>query len=207
MNFNLTKKTAALCCLSLFLLSAITTNAQGKIKNMPGYYQYQKMASQLNSSVPRLSPNVVWNAEGKTFTYLENDTLQTFDVKKNKVISSEVYKSPPRTPYSRQGRPARGRQYASVTSPDTKLKAFTKDRNVYISNPDGSNVIAITSDGDEENLVKYGIATWVYGEELGQNTAMWWSPDSKKIAFYRFEEKDAEMYYVLYNQTKIQDSL
>jgi dipeptidyl-peptidase-4 len=36
---------------------------------------------------------------------------------------------------------------------------------------------------------------------------MWWSPDSKKVAFYRFEEKDAKKYYVIYNQTKIQDSL
>ena len=46
-----------------------------------------------------------------------------------------------------------------------------------------------------------------YGEELRQNTAMWWSPDSKKIAFYRFDEKEAKKYYVLYNQTKIQDSV
>ncbi|OBX27056.1 dipeptidyl-peptidase-4 [Gelidibacter algens] len=207
MNFSLTKKTTALFCLSLCLLSGVTTNAQGKIKNMPGYDQYQKMASQLYSSVQRLSPKVDWSADGNTFTYIENDTVHTFDVNKKKVITSEVYKSPPRTPYSGQGRPARGRQYASVISPDAKLKAFTKDRNVYISNPDGSNVVAITSDGNEENLVKYGIATWVYGEELGQNTAMWWSPDSKKVAFYRFEEKDAQMYYVLYNQTKIQDSL
>ncbi|MBA4146024.1 MAG: peptidase, partial [Cytophaga sp.] len=52
-----------------------------------------------------------------------------------------------------------------------------------------------------------GIATWVYGEELGQRTAMWWSPDSKKIAFYRFEEKAAKKYYVLYNQLNLQDSV
>jgi dipeptidyl-peptidase-4 len=78
---------------------------------------------------------------------------------------------------------------------------------MYISNPDGSNVMAITTDGNEETQKKYGIATWVYGEELGQITAMWWSPDSKKIAFYRFEEKDAQMYYVLYDQVKIQDSV
>ena len=30
---------------------------------------------------------------------------------------------------------------------------------------------------------------------------------SKKVAFYRFEEKNAKKYYVLYNQTKLQDSL
>ncbi|MCO4822841.1 MAG: DPP IV N-terminal domain-containing protein, partial [Flavobacteriaceae bacterium] len=104
-------------------------------------------------------------------------------------------------------RPQRGRQYASADSPDGKLKAFTRDRNMYISNLDGTNERPITKDGNENTQLKYGIATWVYGEELGQITAMWWSPDSKKVAFYRFEEKEAEMYYVLYNQVKIQDSV
>lgn len=78
---------------------------------------------------------------------------------------------------------------------------------MYLSNADGSNIIAITSDGNEENQVKYGIATWVYGEELGQNTAMWWSPDGSKIAFYRFDEKDVKKYYVLLNQLSLYDSL
>ncbi|MBL7877912.1 MAG: DPP IV N-terminal domain-containing protein, partial [Cyclobacteriaceae bacterium] len=72
---------------------------------------------------------------------------------------------------------------------------------------DGSNPIAITKDANEENQIKYGIATWVYGEELRQTTAMWWSPDSKKIAFYKFVEKDVKKYYVLLNQLKLQDSL
>ena len=78
---------------------------------------------------------------------------------------------------------------------------------MYLSDIDGSNVQAITTDGNEENQVKYGIATWVYGEELGQRNAMWWSPDSKRIAFYRFEEKGAQRYYVVLNQLKLYDSL
>ncbi|WP_223266504.1 S9 family peptidase [Gelidibacter gilvus] len=188
-------------------MSAYTSNAQGKIKNMPGYEQHQKMSSQLYSSVQRISPNINWSADGKTFTYIENNTQHTFDIGKKKIIKSEDYQAPPRVPFSRQGRPERGRQYASTISPDSTLKAFTKDRNMYLSNLDGSEVVAISTDGNEENQIKYGIATWVYGEELNQNTAMWWSPDSKKVAFYRFEEKDAKKYYVLYHQTKIQDSV
>ncbi|TDU39541.1 dipeptidyl-peptidase-4 [Gelidibacter sediminis] len=208
MKFNLFKTCIPLCILTLSAMVSVNTGyAQGKIKNMPGYDQYQKMAPQLYSSVPRISSNVVWSDDGKRFSYQEGDIVHTFDVKKNKVIKSEAYKPSPRTSNRRQQRPDRGRQYASAISPDSTLKAFTKDRNMYLSNPDGSNVIAITEDGTPENLIKYGIATWVYGEELGQNTAMWWSPDSKKVAFYKFDEKDAQMYYVLYHQTKIQDSL
>ena len=78
---------------------------------------------------------------------------------------------------------------------------------MYISNPDGSSEMAITTDGNMDNLVKYGIATWVYGEELGQSTAMWWSPDSKKVAFYRFKEEGAKRYYVLLDQLALYDSL
>ncbi len=204
---NQSKRSITFGFLSLFLIMTGTAIGQDKLKKMPGYEQYQKMSSQLQSSVKRISPNIVWSEDGQTFTYVDGNVLHTFDVKQKKIIKSEEYQAPQRLPYSRGNRPERGRQYASVNSPDDKLKAFTKDRNMYISNPDGSNVIAITTDGNDQNQVKYGIATWVYGEELSQNTAMWWSPDSKKVAFYRFEEKDATKYYVLYHQTKIQDSL
>lgn len=193
----------------IILFSAITVQsvAQDKIKNMPGYEQYQKMAPQLYYAVDRISPNVIWSDDGKTFTYKDNDQVHTFDVKQKKIISSENYRASQKSSSHEEPRPDRGRQYASSISPDGKFKAFTKDRNMYLSNVDGSNVTSITTEGNEENQIKYGIATWVYGEELGQNTAMWWSPDSKKIAFYRFDEKEAKKYYVLYNQTKIQDSV
>ncbi len=78
---------------------------------------------------------------------------------------------------------------------------------MYLSRADGSGEIVITKDANDENQIKYGIATWVYGEELRQTTAMWWSPDSKKVAFYKFVEKDAKKYYVLLNQLELQDSL
>jgi hypothetical protein len=68
-------------------------------------------------------------------------------------------------------------------------RLYTRDRNMYLSKADGSNEMVITKDANEENQIKYGIATWVYGEELRQTTAMWWSPDSKKVAFYKFVEK------------------
>jgi len=204
MNLNHSKKAALLSMLLLFVF-AISISAQDKLKKMPGYEQFKKMAPKLYSSIKRAPTSVTWAKDGKTFTYVENGMQHTYNVKKKKVVASEKAKRPQR--FRRGNRPARGRQYASALSPDKKLKAFTKNRNMYISNPDGSNVQAITTKGNDENQIKFGIATWVYGEELGQNTAMWWSPNSKKVAFYRFEEKNAKKYYVLYNQTKLQDSL
>lgn len=180
------------------------SQAQDKLKSMPGFEQYQKIAPQTRSAVKPGSLNVNWAEDGKSFEYAENGKLQSFSVKTKKVTEVGDIPRPERRAYNR---PARGRQFDSAESPDGNYKAFTKDRNMYLSNADGSNVIAITTDGNEENQVKYGIATWVYGEELSQNTAMWWSPDGSKIAFYRFVEKDVKKYYVLLNQLELYDSL
>jgi len=207
MKFINLKKTVALFSMSFLFLCAVNTSAQDKLKKMPGYDQYKKMAPKLYRSIKRAPASVTWAKDGKTFTYVENGKVKTFDVKKKKVVATKEAERRKRTRRRRGNRPARGRQYASAVSPDKKLKAFTKNRNMYISNADGTNIQAITTKGNDENQVKFGIATWVYGEELGQNTAMWWSPDNTKVAFYRFEEKDAKKYYVIYNQTKIQDSL
>jgi dipeptidyl-peptidase-4 len=72
---------------------------------------------------------------------------------------------------------------------------------------DGSAEYAITTEGDEKTRVKYATASWVYGEELDQNTAMWWSPDSKKIAFYRFDESPTADYFLQLDQTRIQSRM
>ncbi|PTM11109.1 MAG: peptidase [Bacteroidetes bacterium] len=182
------------------------TFAQDKLKKMPGYERYTEIAPKIRGSVNMVPRSYTWNDDSSSFEYNHDSKRLNYNVKSGKITEVEdVVQSNGGRRFG--NRPQRGRQYASADSPDGKLKAYTKDRNMYISNPDGSGEIAITTDGNEETQKKYGIATWVYGEELGQITAMWWSPDSKKVAFYRFEEKDAEMYYVLYDQVKIQDSV
>lgn len=180
------------------------SHAQDKLKSMPGYDQYQKIAPQISSTIKSGALTANWKSDGSSFEYAHDGRLFRYDIKSKKV--TELGEAPKIEPRRRSG-PARGRQFDSMVSPDGSLKAFTKDRNMYLSNPDGTNVIALTSDGNEENQVKYGIATWVYGEELGQNTAMWWSPNSKKIAFYKFVEKDVKKYFVLLDQLSLYDSL
>lgn len=187
-------------CLSMgFNLSL----AQDKLKNMPGYQQYAEMAPQIRSSVDYGTLRATWK-DDRTFQYVEDGKLFSYDVRKKEVTDLG---EAPRPERRRWNRPARGRQYASADAPNGELRAFHKDRNMYLSDMEGNNVVAITTDGNMENKIKYGIATWVYGEELGQITAMWWSPDSKKIAFYRFNEQGAKQYYVLLNQLQLYDSL
>ena len=100
----------------------------------------------------------------------------------------------------------RGRQAASADAPDGKLKAFYRDRNLWVSDVAGGNESAITTDGNDKDRIKYGTASWVYGEELGQTSAIWWSPDSRKVAYYRFDEKQVLDYNLQLDQTKIQST-
>lgn len=178
--------------------------AQDKLKSMPGYDQYQKVAPHIRGSIKPGSLTGKWSDDGSYFEYELDKKVYRYTIKTKKV--TEVGPAPEVEPRN-FNRPARGRQFDFANSPDEKWRAYTKDRNMYLSHADGSNPIAITKDANEENQIKYGIATWVYGEELRQTTAMWWSPDSKKIAFYKFVEKDVKKYYVLLNQLKLQDSL
>lgn len=205
MKYMNLKSFQSLFLVVLIALSGFQLNAQDKLKNMPGYERYREIAPQIRGSVQPGILRATWAEDGKTFEYVMDGKLWQYDVKKKKATDMGAAPRPERGP--RPWRPARGRQYPSADSPDGQWKALTESRNMYLSKPDGSGKIAITTDGNLENMNKYGIATWVYGEELGQNTAMWWSPDSKKIAFYKFNEKGAKQYYVLLDQLALYDSL
>ena len=196
--------------LSVVLLCFLTVgqiSGQDKLKKMPGYERYTEIAPQVRRSIKMAPTRVSWNDDSKSFDYRLDGKNFTYSLNKKKSETSNAKSNSSGNSRFRRSRVARGRQAASAESPNGKYKAFTKNRNMYLSDSDGTNVLPITEDGNEDNQVKYGIATWVYGEELRQTTAMWWSPDSKKVAFYKFQEKEAKKYYVVYNQTKIQDSV
>ena len=102
---------------------------------------------------------------------------------------------------------ARGRQMDCVVSPDGKLKAFYRNRNFWIANFDGTEEKQVTTDGSEAGRIKNGSGSWVYGEELGQTTAIWWSPDSTKVGYYRFDESPVKDFYLQMTQTSVQSTM
>ena len=80
-------------------------------------------------------------------------------------------------------------------SPDSKMVAFAKQNNLYVA-PLGGQPKAITSDG-EWNKVINGTADWVYEEEYGFTKAYAFSPDSKKIAYLRFDESQVPTFEMM----------
>jgi dipeptidyl-peptidase-4 len=187
----------------------LAAGAQDRLKTMPGYEQYQKMSREIQSAVKPGNLIVTWK-DGTTFEYPRDGKLHRYDVTTR--TASEVGPAP--EPAGRGGRGgvggvARGRQVPSAESPDKKFKAIYKDedRNLYLVDAATGAETRITSDGSRENKVKYGTASWVYGEELNQTTAMWWSADSTKLAYYRFDEKEVPDYFLQMDQTQIQSKV
>jgi len=148
-----------------------------------------------------------WKDGGKAFEYARDGKTWRFDIatrKTTEVVGATAPAEPGGMRGGRggQGGPARGRQFTEALSPDKKVKAFYRDRNLWLSDPDGKNEFAVTTEGNEKGRIKYATASWVYGEELYQTSAMWWSPDSTKIAYYRFDESKVPDYILQMDQTK-----
>ena len=191
----------------------ITSRAQDRLKTMPGYDRYEKMSKEIPGSVKGGSLNVKWKDGGKSFDYYKDGKTYHYDIVTR--ATTEAGPAPAdaeagRGAGRRRGGPERGRQFGSATSPDGKLKAIYRDRNLWLGDATSTNGvgdIAITTDGNEKARTKYGSGSWVYGEELDQTTAMWWSPSSKKIAFYRFDESPVPDYYLELDQTKLQSKM
>lgn len=188
---------------------------QDRLPAMPGYDQYQRMSRQIAGSVKLGVATVAWKDGGKAFEYRRDDKTVRYDIAARKF--QEPTPSPAsaddslgRPPLARSGRrgggPARGRQVTIEKSPDGKSTAIYKNFNLFLRDADGHET-ALTTDGSATSRIKYGTASWVYGEELDQNTAMWWSPDSKRIAYYRFDERDVRDFYLQVSQTEVQSKM
>ncbi len=199
--------------LALGLSAMPSAGAQDRLKSMPGYEQFQKVGQKIAGSVKPGVLQVVWKDGGKSFEFRRDGKLYRYDVASRESresagpASGEAPQSGGRFGRRGAGGPGRGRQFAAAASPDARLKAFYKDRNLWLSDASGANETAVTTDGSEKDRIKYGTASWVYGEELNQNTAMWWSPDNRKIAYYRFDESPVKDYFLQTNQTDLQSTM
>lgn len=222
-------------CVVALLAVPVAAFGQDRLKSMPGDEQYQKMVREMAGAYRPGETAVTWKDGGKAFEYRADGKVHLYDIATGKVESKADTREegPPRGPGG--GRPGgggarpgggagagggggqgglppggmsmRGRQAVISPSPDGAFKAFYRDRNLWVSDAKGVIEMAVTTDGSEKERIKNGTASWVYGEELYQRSAMWWSPDSKKIAFYRFDESKVTDYYLATDQTALVSKL
>ncbi|MCY7292701.1 MAG: S9 family peptidase [Ferruginibacter sp.] len=78
----------------------------------------------------------------------------------------------------------------ATTSPDGKYVGYTKNNNLYAVEIATQKENKLTNDGSD--VILNGYASWVYTEEIlgraSRYRSFWWSPDSKKIAFFRTDD-------------------
>jgi len=75
-------------------------------------------------------------------------------------------------------------------SPNYQWLAYTRDGNLYAMDIAKGLEYQLTQDGSD--TIYNGYASWVYFEEIlgrgGRYRAFWWSPDSSKLLFMRFDD-------------------
>lgn len=85
-------------------------------------------------------------------------------------------------------------------SPDSTKIAFTRGNDLWVEDVATKEEYRLTNDGSE--MILNGFASWVYYEEiLGRAShykAFWWSPDSRRIGFYRFDNTEVP-YFPIYS--------
>lgn len=85
-------------------------------------------------------------------------------------------------------------------SPDGSSAAFVRNNNIYITDLATGAERALTRDGSPEII--NGTTDWVYEEEFGLRDAFRWSPDGRRIAFWRFDQSAVKPFSLVDETTR-----
>jgi dipeptidyl aminopeptidase/acylaminoacyl peptidase len=101
---------------------------------------------------------------------------------------------------------APGTKELTSFSPDGKFVTFVRDNNLFVVDLATQTERALTTDGSP--LIFNGKADWVYFEEVYRRNrqAYWWSPDSSRIVFLRFDDTPVRK-FTLADPTALQQAL
>ena len=79
-----------------------------------------------------------------------------------------------------------GLQMFAKFSPDGRQVAFVSDNDLYVTELASGRTRRLTTDGSADII--NGTTDWAYEEELDLRDAFRWSPDSRRIAYWRFDQ-------------------
>lgn len=79
-------------------------------------------------------------------------------------------------------------------SPDGSMVGIERGGNMYVYHFATNKETQLSNDATGEDAIFNGHYDWVYEEEFGQAQAWNWSPDSKYIAFWQFDESKVPVF-------------
>ncbi|MGH7548368.1 MAG: S9 family peptidase [Gemmatimonadales bacterium] len=88
-----------------------------------------------------------------------------------------------------------GYQMFAKFAPDARVVGFVRENNIHVTDLATGAETALTTDGNE-NIIN-GTSDWVYEEELDLRDAFRWSPDGRRIAFWRFDQTVVRPFYLI----------
>lgn len=88
-----------------------------------------------------------------------------------------------------------GWQMFAKFSPDGTRVGFVRDHNIFVTDLRTGAETQLTTDGSE--TIINGTFDWVYEEELGLRDGWRWSPDGRKIAFWRLDQSPVRIFYMI----------
>lgn len=182
-----------------------------------GEAQQRRMRTVDEIAVKGVISNVKWSEDGKTLEFVVDQIKYQFDLTQHVKkalgeLSEEEKKKAREERISRFRRmressdprikiPTRGRQFMVEKSPDGQFYAICENWNVTLENIQSQAKTQVTTSGNVK--YRFGTANWVYGEELRVRHGMWWTPDSKKLIYYVFDENPVQDFYLIGNLTDV----
>ncbi|MGI9516675.1 MAG: DPP IV N-terminal domain-containing protein [Pirellulaceae bacterium] len=202
-------------CVGVLSVSGSLFAQSIEMDDLPGWERFQEATAAM-AAMPRNVPaNLEWSADdGKLFFSLRGQGRQQVDLATGEISEAENEPGDDDGSAARR-RPrragvGRARQRTWIKSADEQWKASYRDFNLVLERlndqgePEGEP-IQVTTDGSEKH--RFGTACWVYGEELSQQDAMWFSPESDKLAFYEIDESHMKTYFLTTRNTQVYTGL
>ena len=78
-------------------------------------------------------------------------------------------------------------------SPNSQKVAYVSNNNIFIFDIASLQTKQITTDGEYNHIIN-GTTDWVYEEEFAITKGFFWSNDSEKIAYYKFDESKVKQF-------------
>ncbi len=176
---------------------AVNLTASGQSAKVFTEDDYQRAASMLRPRVNPLVDNAIrpqWLPDGRLW-YQSQTNGQTeyklFNPDKGKIHTAESRSEL----FEKNKVEESARRYSrfKTTSPDGNYEAFIREWNLWIREVETGKETALTTDG----IKNFGYATDNAGWRQSDRPILSWSPDSKKIATYRQDQRHvSDMYLV-----------
>ena len=82
-------------------------------------------------------------------------------------------------------------------SPNGEMVSFIHGNDLFVKYLKSGKISKLTKDGKKNKIIN-GTTDWVYEEEFAITKAYGWSPDSKNIAYLKFDETNVPKYQMKY---------